>query len=313
MISIDNQELFQKYYQKEYDFNTTSLTSKEVNKIKRFVKEKRVDYAIAPIGEKVFEWILEQDPNLKFELVDFESEKIDGMLYIPSSGSDKAYIILNSNKALINQIFTALHEYYHYIADYTEVKKKPYICNFSELTSVNEKRASRFAAEFLLPEDALKNEINFYARNVNMQVKDLSFEDYATICIFLTLKYRMPLKAVIYRLFEERYIKDVALYIEEYDFIKDVLQQLKIFEKQVEALYSSENIYLEVDNFIHKKMKTVYMAGYASREEIIRDAEKLNLDLDKVQEFFEDISNEDEDEDDLEVIDFIQKHWGNEE
>ena len=32
MSSIDNNELFEKYYQKEYDFNTTSLSLDEMQR-----------------------------------------------------------------------------------------------------------------------------------------------------------------------------------------------------------------------------------------------------------------------------------------
>lgn len=74
MSSIDHNELFEQYYQNEYDFNTASLS----------------------------------------------------------------YIILNSKKPLINQIFTAAHEYYHYIKDYQKFKEMPYICDFSMLQDVNE-------------------------------------------------------------------------------------------------------------------------------------------------------------------------------
>lgn len=84
--------------------------------------------------------------------VAFDSEKIDGMLYVPTTGKERAYIILNSKKPLINQIFTAAHEYYHYIKDYQKFKEMPYICDFSMLQDVNEMKACRFAAELLLLE-----------------------------------------------------------------------------------------------------------------------------------------------------------------
>ena len=50
MLSIDNNELFKKYYQTEYDFNTTSLSIGEIDAIKKLAREKRVDYAYAPMG-----------------------------------------------------------------------------------------------------------------------------------------------------------------------------------------------------------------------------------------------------------------------
>ena len=105
----------------------------EIAEIKRLARGKRVDYASAPMGTGVFNLIQRQSQEIRFELVSFESEKIDGMLYIPTSGQERAYIILNSNKPLVNQIFTAAHEFYHYIKDYQVFKERPYICDFSIL------------------------------------------------------------------------------------------------------------------------------------------------------------------------------------
>lgn len=306
MVSIENQDLFQKYYQAQYDFNTGSLTEEDIDDIKELAKEKRVSYALAPMGEKVFEWILEQETDIRFELVDFASEKIDGMLYVPQSGSDKAYIVLNSKKPLINQIFTAVHEYYHYIKDYAKVKKEPYICNFSALADVNEKKASRFAAEFLLPEDALRNEV----KNFKKRWKAV---DYAALSIWLTIKYQLPLKAVIYRLFEEHYIEDINKYIQNYDFIKSVLQEIKVCEKQVKHLYSSKNSYFEANSLIYRQMKLVYDSGYASREELIADAKLLELDEKLIHDFFDEIATSDEDEDDIELMAYVKKIWRKEE
>ena len=53
MSSIDNQKIFEQYYQAEYDFNTTSLKEEDIDGIKELVKEKRVNYALVPIGEKI--------------------------------------------------------------------------------------------------------------------------------------------------------------------------------------------------------------------------------------------------------------------
>lgn len=165
MISIDNQELFEKYYQKEYDFNTSSLTEEEVDEIKELAKEKRVNYALAPIGRKIFEWIREQNANLHFEFVDFQSEKIDGMLYVPESGADKAYIILNSNKPLINQIFATAHEYYHYVKDYMQIKEEPFVCNFNNLMSINEKEPAGLLRNFCFRKKRLEMKLNFIIKD----------------------------------------------------------------------------------------------------------------------------------------------------
>ena len=311
MISVNNQELFEQYYQREYDFNTNSLCEDEVDSIKALVKEKRVDYALAPIGEKIFGWITEQDINIHFEAVDFDSDKIDGLLYIPQSGYDKAYIVLNSKKPLINQIFTAAHEYYHYVKDYAIIKKEPYICNFSALSSVNEKRASRFAAEFLLPEEALRAEKKVFKKRMpGKRKQEMFFEDYAIFSIYLTLKYQLPLKAVIYRLYEEHYIDKIDEYIQNYQFIKGVLQEVKVFHEQVDYLYNCKNPYIENNSLIYRQMKLVYDNGYASRDELVKDAEILELDKTLVEGFFDDINEEDIDEDDdIELARCLSDIW----
>lgn len=296
MTSIDNNEIFKQYYQTEYDFNTASLTLNEIAEIKRLAREKRVDYASAPMGTGVFNLIQRQSQEIRFELVSFESEKIDGMLYIPTSGQERAYIILNSNKPLVNQVFTAAHEFYHYIKDYQVFKERPYICDFSILKDVNEKKACRFAAELLFPEEALKRDINDYCRRLNIkEVKTLDFAQIASFIIVMTVKYQMPLKAVIYRLAEEKYIGNVKEYIENYDFIKKVLQEIKIFDKQVSELYSTDNNFIIPYSMTYQDMEKAFSTGNASKEEILRDAEILSLDMNIVNDF---VSREDEVSDD---------------
>ena len=301
MSSIDQRELFEQYYQNKYDFNTASLSADEIAEIKQLAREKRVDYNLAPLGTGVFGRILQEGRDIRFEKVAFESEKIDGMLYIPTTGKERAYIILNSNKPLINQIFTAAHEYYHYIMDYQKFKEMPYICDFSLLKDVNEKKACRFAAELLLPEEALYREIQNYRRIYNKSKKEMTFEDYATLMIFLTVRYQMPLKAVIYRLYEEQYITDINRFIENYDFIKRILKVIKIFKKSVAVLYSTENDYVLPDSSIYQDMEKSFATGNASRENILEDAALLGLDMNVIEDFL-DVDQEGEDEEDDEEL-----------
>lgn len=286
MSTINYEELFQQYYQREYDFNTASLSEEDIAVIKKLAHEKRVDYARAPMGTGVFDWILQQNSNLRFELVAFDSDKIDGMLYIPSIGQERAYIILNAKKPLINQIFTAAHEYYHYVMDYQKFEKTPYVCDFTMLKDINEKKACRFAAEILMPENALTNEIKIFCRAMKISsTKEMDFNCVATLLIYLTLKYQMPLKAVIYRLAEEDCIKDIDAYIRNYDFIKTVLKNIKIHEKRVEELYSLKNDYIEPYSLTYQDMEKAFDSGYATRENILEDAKKLDLDMNLIEEF----------------------------
>ncbi len=311
MSSIDHKEIFEQYYQSEYDFNTESLSPTEIAELKKLVREKRVDYNLAPLGVGVFDWILKQNSNIRFERVGFDSEKIDGLLYIPTTGKERAYIILNSNKALINQIFTAAHEYYHYIMDYQKFRQMPYICDFSALKDVNEMKASRFAAELLLPDEAISREIQDYLCLKNMSKDELDFGDYAAMIIFLTAKYQMPLKAVIYRFYEEHHIHNIDEFIDNYDFIKKVLKEIKIFGKKVEVLYNTENDYVLPYSSTYEDMEKAFASGNASKENVLEDAAKLGLDMNVISDFLtEDEEIDDDDDDDDELFSIINAKRG---
>lgn len=311
MSVIAQNELFEQYYQTEYDFNTTSLSQDDIADIKKLAREKRVDYALAPMGTGVFSWILKQNSALRFELVPFASSKIDGMLYIPTAGKERAYIVLNANKPLINQIFTAAHEYYHYVRDYQRFKETPYICDFQALNGVNEMKACRFAAELLLPEDALAHEIRDFCSRINIpNMKNVDLGWAAVLIIFLTVRYQIPLKAVIYRLAEEKYIDDVDKYITNYEFMKKTLQEIKIFGKPIEELYDKENNYVISYSSIYQDMEKAFLTGNASRDDILEDAKKLDLDMELINDFlYEDSEPEDNDDDD-ELFSIINANRG---
>lgn len=310
MSSIDHKEIFEQYYQNEYDFNTGSLSLADIADLKKLVREKRVDYNLAPLGVGIFDWILKQNSNIRFERVSFESEKIDGLLYIPTTGKERAYIILNSNKPLINQIFTAAHEYYHYIMDYQKFQKMPYICDFSMLKDVNEMKASRFAAELLLPEDAISREIQDYLRLKNKRREDLDFGDFAAMIIVLTVRYQIPLKAVIYRFYEEHHIDNIDKFIENYDFIKQILKEINIFGKSVKILYGTENDYVLPYSSTYQDMEKAFVTGNASKENILEDAAKLELDMNVICDFLAEEDEVEDDDDDDELFSIINAKRG---
>ena len=56
-------------------------------------------------------------------------------------------------------------------------------------------------------------------------------------------------------------------------------------------------------------MKLVYDNGYASRDELIKDAEILGLDKTLVEGFFNDISEKDVEDDDIELTQYISELW----
>ena len=74
-------------------------------------------------------------------------------------------------------------------------------------------------------------------------------------------------------------------------FIKKVLQEIKIFAKQVSELYSTDNNFIIPYSMTYQDMEKAFSTGNASKEEILRDAEFLSLDINIVNDF---VSQEDE-------------------
>ena len=156
-----------------------------------------------------------------------------------------------------------------------------------------------------MPEGALRQEIKDFCHIQKIEdLKKAEFSAMAALLILLTIKYQMPLKAVIYRLYEEGYIDKVEKYIKSYDFIKKVLQEIKICEKRVNELYSKENAYILPYGFIYQNMEKAYESGNASREDILRDAKELKLDMALVNDFLVS-ADEDEDDNDDDLFEII--------
>ena len=157
----------------------------------------------------------------------------------------------------------------------------------------------------------MRNEIRlFKSQNDWNDKRKIKFEEYAVVSMILTIKYQLPLKATIYRLHEEGYIDHIDDFIENYNVIKSVLMQIELLKNEIELLYGKTNRKLDSGSIIYRQIESVYKHGLASREEIIKDADQLDLNKDIILKFFDAIEETDEDEDDREIINAIQKKWG---
>lgn len=126
----------------------------------------------------------------------------------------------------------------------------------------------------------------------------------------MTVKYQLPLKAVIYRLEDEHFIDNVNKYIENYGFIKKVLQEIQIFREAVSVLYGTANNFIIPYSKTYQDMETVFITGNASKEDIIKDAKTLSLDMDLVSELVEQVEIADEEDDDNELFSIINAKRG---
>lgn len=134
------------------------LSEFEIDSIKKLVEEKRRAIGFigeTPIAGEIFT-ILEK---LGIFLVEFPIKSNNdkppfsaAMIYYEESNIELAFLGLNTADYFDNQIFAIAHELYHF---YTKTGS-----NFGKVNKGNckiEALANRFAAEFLLPENALKS------------------------------------------------------------------------------------------------------------------------------------------------------------
>lgn len=291
--------LLDSYSQSRYDFNPNALTKKEINQIKTLAREKRADYGIAPIGKNIFDYIMSKEKNLYFEKQPFENMDLDGLIYVPSKSRDIAFIILNSNQPLLNQIFATAHEYYHFLTDIEMVSRNPHICSLSRLHEKVEQSASRFAAEFLLPAEALKIQIDDWLSSIDSDdIGDADITEITTLCYNLTIKYCLPLKAVLYRLFEEGFIESnkFNFLISNYEFIKNTFAKAKkLYKREIEQLLSNDNPYIH--EVMYEMIPNAFNSGYVSLDKLENDARLLLLEVDRLDVTID--TDEEEADDDL--------------
>lgn len=290
----------EEYSQVRYDFDPKALSRQEINEIKELASEKRADYGIAPIGANIFRYIVEKENNLFFETEAFDNKDLDALIYMPNANNNIAFIIINSNQSLLNQIFATAHEYYHYLRDIDDIRKNPRACSLSNQKEKSEQKASRFAAEFLLPDEALKRHINKWFELIKKEkIKDADLQEIAVLCYLLTIKFGLPLKAVLFRLCEEEYIDDIGQYLSNYNFLKGTLSEAKtIFSKQVKELLNNDNPY--IDDNMYAIIPKAFERGYVSIDKLEKEIKILNLD----KEYFSDIlkiaeDNEEDEEDEI--------------
>ena len=228
--------------QSKYTFGEKELSSDEILQIKNQSKDARGRYGLnAPIGTNIFSF-LEQKGDIVFQLQDFKESELDAMIIKYSAKSQKKYIIINSDKPLINQIFAAAHEFYHYLYSFIGNSQDSIVCTFSK-NDKEEIKANRFAAEFLLPEEALKDEVNSFSKFIDGKFLNAPIARQIVFCFYLTTKYSIPLKAVMYRLSEES-ISNTDYLLNHYEDVKQLLLDFSKSETHVKELYANKNEYI---------------------------------------------------------------------
>ncbi len=280
MKATDNiDEIITNLSQSEYSFGSEELSVSEIRQIKQQAKNSRGIYGVnAPVGTNIFSFIAQND-DLIFQLQNFKSSELDAMIIKYSPKSPRKYIIINSEKPLINQIFAAAHEYYHYLYSFTGNTKDSIVCSFNNKDK-EEIKANRFAAEFLLPEEALNSE-KIQLLKYQDSFEKLSLAKQILFCFSLVVKYSLPLKAVIYRLKEEN-ITNTDFLIENYDEVKKILLEVFGEYPYIKELYSKQNKY--INEQLYDLVPLLYNKGRLDDSTLNEIIKKFGLSETKIKE-----------------------------
>lgn len=278
-IADNIDEIITNLSQSEYSFGSEELSVSEIRQLKQQAKNSRGIYGVnAPVGTNIFSFIAQND-DLIFQLQNFKSSELDAMIIKYSPKSPRKYIIINSEKPLINQIFAAAHEYYHYLYSFTGNTKDSIVCSFNN-NDKEEIKANRFAAEFLLPEEALNSE-KIQLLKYQDSFEKLPLAKQILFCFSLVVKYSLPLKAVIYRLKEEN-ITNTDFLIEHYDEVKKILLEVFGEYPYIKELYSKENKY--INEQLYDLVPLLYNKGRLDDSTLNEIIKKFGLSETKIKE-----------------------------
>lgn len=250
--------------------NLVVLDEQQIYDVKKLASDTRQLFGVypnVPIGSDIRLLLEKKDILLcEYPYPDTEGTHTYGNItWMKTDKETITFIGLNTSSYYDEQIFAIAHEIYHY----TTKTGKAYMPDMDYEDTLTEKQADRFAAELLLPAEALKAVVKdtFNTTNMFMISENTALRFIARI----QCDWWLPYQAIINRLYEEDIING-----EQYE---------KLYEidcRTEDGIYRRilRNTDSEISGLLNKKTKTV---GISSRvtETIISNYEDGLIDDDE--------------------------------
>lgn len=181
------------------------LTEEQIVEIKNLADSTRKEFGIfgdVPIAKDIF-MLLEKKGVILCQYP-FQTEKESHMdaniTWFETKYGPITFIGLNTSLYFDEQIFALAHELYHFITK----TGKAYEADEEEEDKLTEKKADRFAAELLLPDDVLRSRVISQFKN-----SDLSMVAELRLLRFIARlqdEWWLPYRSLVLRIWEEGYI-----------------------------------------------------------------------------------------------------------
>ncbi len=250
--------------------NSIILDEKKIYEVKDLASETRRFFGVCPnvpIANDI-KFLLEKQGIILCEYPFPDTNGTHTYGNITCFKTDKetfTFIGLNTSSFYDEQIFAIAHAIYHYKTQLG----KAYTPDMEYEDQVIEKMADRFAAELLLPEEALKAAVMKEIGKSDM--KDVSEARLLRFIARIQCEWWLPFQAIANRLLEEGFIDEG-----QYDKL------CKIDCRNENGMYRRllKNIDLEISELLNKKTKTI---GVSNRvvETIINNYEDRFIDDDE--------------------------------
>lgn len=211
--------------------------------------------------------LLEKDERINIELIrtPFKNLKLAGFI---GYKYDTFVIVTNTNQTLGYERFTIAHEIYHLLQNRVYIKENSVIEEIvndasDDYKDVNELMADSFAAELLIPEKSLKDNVK---EVMDSQAKAISHD----IVIQLQHKYGVDYIAMTRRLKEVEIIDD-----EQKSYLEEILRDKGKLQKLTKKLGRSNDINTpSKDTYILQKnlevLKCNFESGDTTYDDLVR-------------------------------------------
>lgn len=185
--------------------NSVILDEKQIYDVKRLASEIRQFFGVhqnVPIGSDIRLLLEKKDILLcEYPFPDAEGTHTYGNItWFEADKERTTFIGLNTSSYYDEQIFAIAHEIYHY----TTKTGKAYVPDMDYEDKLIEKQADRFAAELLLPAEALKDAVADTFSVPNMFT--ISDKKALRFIARIQCDWWLPYQSIINRLFEEEII-----------------------------------------------------------------------------------------------------------